>query len=238
MPISLRGNLFDGSVDNNVTKDLVSTGIELSPAEQAYLNAEPVLSADTDKEPKSTAPTESSTPAADSVCCRCGHDNKIKLHVDVSDEDKVKFRRAMLTDTRFTKVYELFGGDVAVSFRSLTEDEERYCHAMAVKKFETEDKNGLYPTSDDFRRGWADYRTLLAIQSLSRLGEMFKADDTLSTEAALKRAETEVYGKLMRQAPIRGQLRLTYHEFSVLVKNMEVRGYDPSFWQARAAGKN
>lgn len=57
-----------------------------------------------------------------------------KMTVVITPEDKLAFIDSVVSNTRFTKTYKLFGGRISITLRSLTQDELSALSAWAFKQ--------------------------------------------------------------------------------------------------------
>ena len=112
----------------------------LSPAKLAEMQEaisafskppEPVAAPEVPKQPE---PPENNTGAFDpiAVCPRCAWDLKTPVGPEPEYFDKLKFVTTMLANKPFQKQYELFNGELLVTFRSLRPKEIDACYSHII----------------------------------------------------------------------------------------------------------
>jgi len=84
--------------------------------------------------PKQSEPPENNTGAFDpiAVCPRCAWDLKTPVGPEPEYFDKLKFVTTMLANKPFQKQYELFNGELLVTFRSLRPKEIDACYGHII----------------------------------------------------------------------------------------------------------
>jgi len=84
--------------------------------------------------PKQSEPPENNTGAFDpiAVCPRCAWDLKTPVGPEPEYFDKLKFVTTMLANKPFQKQYELFNGELLVTFRSLRPKEIDACYSHII----------------------------------------------------------------------------------------------------------
>lgn len=112
----------------------------LSPAKLAEMQeaisafSKPPESVAAPEVPKQPEPPENNTGAFDpiAVCPRCAWDLKTPVGPEPEYFDKLKFVTTMLANKPFQKQYELFNGELLVTFRSLRPKEIDACYSHII----------------------------------------------------------------------------------------------------------
>ncbi len=220
----------------------VASGImspaSMSEADLQLLSGNPLHTEDELEVVEETAKEEKQTEQdVVHVCGRCGWDNSFGLDVKVSEEDKVVFRRSVLADNRFTKKVELYNGDVVITFRSLTKEEDEHCVYAALNVQREALLKGHIYLQEQLYKEIASNRAVMSIQSLKRLDQSYTIEENDKIEETLKLATDRLYKKYLKSSPIYNAVYLSANDFYQLVKTMEMRAWDVNFWQAAEAGK-
>ena len=170
-------------------------------------------------------------------CPRCGWDMKQKFEVIPSDQDKEDFLIATLGGQRFRKKYELFGGRVVVTFRSMLAEENK-----AVYRQLTLDQTAKkIATEAEWFVQMMDYRLACSLEEVAEKGgkiaaeipelqlvSPLPADDAANPLVAqLKIVNSGVLGQEVTRRLVGAHLR----RFQRLLEALEAMALEPSFWQ-------
>jgi hypothetical protein len=197
------------------------------------------------------SPTAAATPspAAASVvgttvppaeCPHCGH-GLADPPTEPSEDDKYHFAQTVLFGAPFTRRYELLGGRLKVSFRTLSTTSADLC----LRQCGLDTAAGELKTLNEFVPRLISYRMAAALASVwvddveydvagpadQMLAEARQKVD-LTPLPALLRAVRSM--KPLDQEPVWRLLQVQYQRFARLAAVLEARADDPNFWQAAA----
>lgn len=180
-------------------------------------------------------PSEEPKPAA-VFCPRCGWDARLKFDVVPTNRDKEDFLSTLLGGQRFRKKYELFGGKVVVTFRSVLAEENKLIYRQlvldqAVDKVRTQAE--WYVQLMDYRLACSlDTITDDAGKVLAEMPELvmptgpFDADGQTPIVAQL-----DIINKnILAQEATRRLVGVPLRQFQRLVEGLEAMALEPSFW--------
>jgi hypothetical protein len=88
--------------------------------------------------------------------------NRDRVKVDITDADKERYFKSVLTDTPYEEIVELFGGQLKLKFRMLTVQE----NTDVVNQIIDDKKNGVASENDAYFITIASYRLALCLQSI------------------------------------------------------------------------
>lgn len=175
--------------------------------------------------------------AAPPFCPRCGWNMQQQFEVKPTDADKEDFVVSLLGEIRFLKQYELFGGRMVVTFRTLFAEENKRIYRQLV----LDQKSGKISTETEWFVQLMEYRLACSLASVTdRSGKILTAIPTLPDLPADQQPETAEETGLLPQLAlldaafkqegarriVAGQLR----EFQRLVEALEAMAVEPSFW--------
>lgn len=233
MPIHLTGALKD-AVDD------IDKKAQLTDAERKYLSGGQKPKAENDRILSKDEPVKDEKkeePKPEPVFCpRCGWDCKVAVGETISDEDKIRFRDAMLTGRRFTKDYDLLGGAIKLTLRNLTQTELKVCAAVGKEKFLKDSEEGLTDDWGDFYRDIHDCKFALSVSKIERHGDVYLAESEGPLKERIKKAVEVVLDGFFEDSPLRAAFRHTFAEFDSMVATMIVRAYDVNFWPTKEGG--
>jgi hypothetical protein len=179
-----------------------------------------------------------STPASDllpvtTFCPRCGGDMRAKFDVVPTDRDKEDFLATLLGGTRFKKKYELFGGRVVVTFRSVLAEENKLIYRQLVQ----DQQNGTVNTEAEWFVQLMDYRLACALDTIAdKNGKILSAVPELDMSASTKDktglAEQlhTINTNILAQEATRRLVGLHLRQFQRLIEAIEAMAVEPSFW--------
>lgn len=193
------------------------------------------------KEPAAEKPKETVDPALVVFCPRCGWDMRQKFDVVPTDREKEDFLATLLGGVRFKKKYELFGGRIVVTFRSLLAEENKLIYRQLVLD---QQKNKVATEAEWFVQ-MMDYRLACSLESVADksgkvlmviplLEEMaFEADKDEPLATPLPK-QLDLINKNMAQEATRRLVGTHLRQFQRLVEALEAMALEPNFWNGIA----
>ena len=198
--------------------------------------------------PDGAAPADTGlSPAHPGNCPHCGWDLATPDDLEVTPGDKVAFLHGVLGEKPFTKDYPLFGGQVTVTFRTLTAQEIDAVFAQVFRERAT----GEVKTDMDFYERVNRYRLYLQMSSFrsSSFQHDFPAGFTPTTapgadghyelpanlpegETGLRLVEEHVRKTALKTESITRVVTAESRMFNRLVNKLEAFADNPDFWQA------
>lgn len=188
---------------------------------------------------------------AKQICIQCGWDQDVPAIEEPEHHDKIAFLQAILGHKVFTKRYTMFGGNLEVTFRTLT---IREIDAMYEQSYKSQ-LSGMIKTSADYYENLNRLRLYLQLTGISakvtalhvRLPEglnkaahigatsywdeflkeksLFKEDESL-----LLQVQNYVISHVMRTEHLQRTITHECNKFNRLVAKMEVSVDNVNFW--------
>jgi hypothetical protein len=198
---------------------------------------EPEPKEETKKEPDAAPVPAPVDPSLVVFCPRCGWDLRQKFDVVPTMRDKEDFLATLLGGVRFKKKYELFGGRVVVTFRSLLAEENKLIYRQLVLD---QQKNKVATEAEWFVQ-MMDYRLACSLESVAdkngkvisavpTLDEMvFEADKDEPLATSLPK-QLDLINKTMAQEATRRLVGTHLRQFQRLVEALEAMALEPNFW--------
>ena len=186
-------------------------------------------------------------PAHPGNCPHCGWDQAVPDDAEVTPRDKTAFLHAVLGEKPFTKEFELFGGSVTVTFRTLTGQEIDKVFQQAYH----EKRRGEILTDMDFYERVNRYRLYLQLQAVR--GPDFAHDfpdgftpatnpgadghytlpaDLPEGETGLRQVEDHVRRTALKTEVMIRTVTVQCRTFNRVVAKLEAFADNPDFWQA------
>jgi hypothetical protein len=170
-------------------------------------------------------------------CPRCGWDVRTKFDIVPTDRDKEDFLATLLGGTRFRKRYELFGGRVVVTFRSVLAEENK----MIYRQLVLDQQNGLVNTEAEWFVQLMDYRLACALETIAdKNGKVISAVPELDMIGGTKE-KTNLVDQLaiinknvLAQEATRRLVGSHLRQFQRLTEAIEAMALEPSFWNGIA----
>lgn len=170
-------------------------------------------------------------PAA--LCPRCGWDMRLKFEVEPTERDKEDFLATMLGGTRFRKKYELFGGRVVITFRSILAEENK----LIYRQLMYDQKNDIIRTEAEWFVQLMDYRMACSLESIAdKSGKLIGSipelnmGDSKPEQTALVAQLVSVNNNALAQETTRRLIGTHLRQFQRLVEAIEAMALEPSFW--------
>lgn len=214
---------------------------EVAQQEAAVPPAEPEPApepkAEEKKEPEAAPAPAPVDPSLVVFCPRCGWDLRQKFDVVPTMRDKEDFLATLLGGVRFKKKYELFGGRLVVTFRSLLAEENKLIYRQLVLD---QQKNKVATEAEWFVQ-MMDYRLACSLESVAdKNGKVISAIPTLD-EMAFEPDKDEplatslpkqldLINKTMAQEATRRLVGTHLRQFQRLVEALEAMALEPNFW--------
>ena len=166
-------------------------------------------------------------------CPRCGWDMRNKFDVVPTDRDKEDFLATLLGGTRFKKKYELFGGRVVVTFRSVLAEENKLIYRQLVQ----DQQNGTVNTEAEWFVQLMDYRLACALDTITdKNGKVLSSVPELDMAASTKEKtglveQLDMINKnILAQEATRRLVGMHLRQFQRLIEAIEAMAVEPSFW--------
>lgn len=225
-------------------------GIELPEAKSA-LELPPAEEEEPEIEPQEEQPASGSS-TLQAVCSHCGWDQSRPVIEEPSSAEKVSFLQSVLGMKPFKKTMSLFGGNLSVTFRTLTikEIDKLYASAYEVQQ------SGKISTASDYYEYLNRLRTYLQILTLKGStvplhhqlpdGLDVQSNDNASTHWEDFLKEKEVYveskslplqvqdyviDKVLKTEQMSRVITVECGKFNRLAAKLEARVDDPDFWK-------
>lgn len=166
-------------------------------------------------------------------CPRCGWDMRQKFEVVPSDRDKEDFLSTLLGGSRFRKIYELFGGRVVVTFRSVLAEENKLIYRQLLQ----DQQNQVINTEAEWFVQLMDYRLACALDTIAdNTGKVIASVPELDMAAGTKE-KTALVDQLalinknvLAQEATRRLVGMHLRQFQRLIEAIEAMALEPSFW--------
>jgi len=176
-------------------------------------------------------------PIVIAYCPRCGWDMRQKFEVVPTTRDKEDFIATLLGATRFKKRYELFGGRLVVTFRSLLAEENKLIYRQLVLD---QQKNKVATEAEWFVQ-MMDYRLACSLETiedkkgkviasiplLEEMPEENNRDEPLATPLP---KQLKLVNTHLAQEATRRLVGLHLRQFQRLVEALEAMALEPNFW--------
>lgn len=166
-------------------------------------------------------------------CPRCGWDMRNKFDVVPTDRDKEDFLATLLGGTRFKKRYELFGGKVVVTFRSVLAEENKLIYRQLVQ----DQQNGTVNTEAEWFVQLMDYRLACSLDTITdKNGKVLSSVPELDMAASTKDKtglveQLDMINKnILAQEATRRLVGMHLRQFQRLIEAIEAMAVEPSFW--------
>lgn len=179
-------------------------------------------------------PSAAATAPPVHICKRCNWPSDIPFEVKPTDDDKRVFLIAMLGNTRFRKAYQLLGGMMAATFRSLSSRETMLLHAHLGEMVRSSQSAGQV----EYIANMAEFRLVMSLESIvTAAGVMYEAPDVF-TWAKDNKVEVDIlprfrdymYEKVVNE-PVRIVIGETHQAFQRLVGLLETQASSEDFWK-------
>lgn len=200
------------------------------------INPSPASETEQEETPAVAPTAETSVPdllPVATFCPRCGWDMRAKFDVVPTDRDKEDFLATLLGGARFRKKYELFGGRVIVTFRSVLAEENKLIYRQLVH----DQQNGVVNTEAEWFVQLMDYRLACALDTITDKNGKVVADVPELDIAAGTKERTSLVDQLdlinknvLAQEATRRLVGMHLRQFQRLIEAIEAMAVEPSFW--------
>jgi hypothetical protein len=219
---------------------IVDDRAELAAAETKQPEApppEPEKKETAQDTPPAVVDAEAPRPIVVAYCPRCGWDMRQKFDIVPTERDKEDFVATLLGGVRFKKRYELFGGLVVVTFRSLLAEENKLVYRQLV----LDQQKTKVATEAEWFVQMMDYRLACSLEtiadkkgkviaSIPALEEMVwepSGEEPLATPLP---KQLDLVSKYLAQEATRRLVGTHLRQFQRLVEGLEAMALEPSFW--------
>jgi hypothetical protein len=171
-------------------------------------------------------------------CQHCGWDLKKQDPGQLEELDKLGFLQSVLGQIPFYKSYDLLGGRLTVTFRTLTSEESD----MAFTQIAWDAGRGEILDEGQYFRTLADYRMAMGLSAIRTVdGVVHNLPDSMDkweTDAVQPKATKLVhivpwiYKNVLKSESVRRAVATCFYRFQRMVEHMEAHFDDPNFWQA------
>jgi len=168
-------------------------------------------------------------------CPRCGWDMRLKFEVKPTDKDKEDFLVALLGGVRFKKTYELFGGKMLVTFRSMLAEENK----LLYRQLTLDQQQQKITTEAEWFVQMMDYRLACSLETIrDQTGKVvFDVPELPGTDFVAGSNKTHLADQLallnssvLAQEVTRRLVGMHLRQFQRLVEALEAVAAEPSFW--------
>lgn len=184
-----------------------------------------------------TPPPLATAAAVKVNCPACGFHPDAEV-VPVTEADKQNFLAMLIGGARFKKRYELLGGRMHITFKSLNREEME----LALTQSSYDDRDGLFATQYEYFRVHSNYETVLAIDEIETDGKLVKMPEisevtwdkpaiTEKQQTVLKAYYPHVNLVHLSNASLTRVITLLFSRFTALLRKLEANIQNPDFWQ-------
>lgn len=170
-------------------------------------------------------------------CPRCGWDMRQKYDVDVTTTDKEDFVATLLGNTRFKRKYELLGGRLCITMRSLLAEESK----MIYRQLVADQQANRVTNQTEWFTQMLEYRLACSLESTAdksgrllqvvpELSEMPKPANADVLDTPVLSLYEFVNTKVLAQEVLKRMVGAHLREFQRLVEALEAMALEPSFW--------
>lgn len=171
-------------------------------------------------------------------CQHCGWDLKKDEPEQATDLDKLNFVQSVLGQIPFKKQYELLGGRMLVTFRSLSSEESD----MTFTQVAWDAGRGDILEEGQYFRTLTDYRMVLSLSSIKTADGVshnlpdsvhsWNTDKVPAKATKLIHIVPWVYSNILKADSLRRAVAACHYRFQRLLENMEAHIDDSDFWSA------
>lgn len=189
-----------------------------------------------DAKPVTEVPAEFK-PTVVAYCPRCGWDMRQKFEVVPTGRDKEDFVATLLGSARFKKKYELFGGKIIVTFRSLLAEENKLIYRQLV----LDQQVNKVATEAEWFVQMMDYRLACSLETIAdNKGKVIASIpllEEMSWEGAKEEPlatplpkQLELVNTHLAQEATRRLVGTHLRQFQRLLEALEAMALEPNFW--------
>lgn len=233
---------------SEVYKQIVNSGENEGPqiiddreavaeSQKQETKTEPVEEKKTEEEKPSAETTAEFKPTVIAYCPRCGWDMRQKFDIVPTDRDKEDFIATLLGCSRFKKKYEMFGGKIIVTFRSLLAEENKLIYRQLV----LDQQINKVATEAEWFTQMMDYRLACSLETIAdKKGKVIASiplleemswentkDEPLATPLP---KQLELVNQHLAQEATRRLVGTHLRQFQRLLEGLEAMALEPNFW--------
>lgn len=178
---------------------------------------------------------KNTTEPVEDRCPRCAFDRKKnKLVEEPTHNDLIEYRaQTVIGGHRYYKEYLTFGGQLRITFRTLTQKEEDYAVIQVVRDGQNNLNNDILV--DDYLRSQKRYRMIMSIDKITRGDnviqlspyENYDQEKTLPDKDRLKTFYDQVLESTLTSSSLFNVVQEKFDNFDSYVAVMELRADDP-----------
>ena len=222
----------------------------IQPMANPNLFKEPEIIDDIAPEPqKKPEPEPSQQTAGDSglfnkdivnKCPHCGWDASKGELTTVTEQDKTDFVQSILGSIRFKKVYELYGGRIKITFRTLTTAESDMAYKQLLVDAQNDLQSKILGDTSFYWRTLMAYRAVIAVERIESENSIIDIPpiDEIEVDAdSYAKPNTKLYAlfddlvsQIMPSEMLRNSISHLYTEFQALVEKMQAMAESKDFW--------
>lgn len=173
-------------------------------------------------------------------CPHCGWDASNKELTVVTEQDKTDFIQSILGGIRFKKVYELYGGRLKITFRTLTTAESDMAYKQLLVDAQNDLQSKILGDTSFYWRTLMAYRAVIAVEKIeseNNIIEIPPVDEIEVEEGSYSRPNTKLFAlfddlvaQIMPSEMLRNTVSHLYTEFQALVEKMQAMAESKDFW--------
>lgn len=190
-----------------------------------------------EKEPEAELPPLN---GASVICPHCGWDTRKEDLTEVTKEDKINFVQTVLGGLRFKKTYELFGGKLRVTFRTLTTAESDMAYKQIITDSQKDIRNYSIGDTSFYWKTLMAYRAVMAIEKVESDYNVVEVPPIAEIDVdPPEGANTKVFAvfdslveQIMPNEAMRNAIAHTYTEFNSLCEKLQSMAESKDFWNA------
>lgn len=174
------------------------------------------------------------------ICPHCGWDTRKEDLTEVTNEDKMKFVQTILGGLRFKKTYELFGGKLRVTFRTLTTAESDMAYKQIITDSQKDIRNNSIGDTSFYWKTLMAYRAIMAIEKVESdysvvevppIAEI-EADPPEGTNTKVFAIFDSIVDQVMPSEAMRNAIAHMYTEFNSMCEKLQSMAESKDFWNA------
>lgn len=196
------------------------------------------------QEPVGDVSADSGLMSKDAIltCPHCGWDTSKADLVEIDAEDKLDFVQSILGGIRYKKVYELFGGKLRITFRTLTTAESDMAYKQLVVDAQNDVQSKIVGDTSFYWRTLMAYRVAMAVEKLESDVNIIEIPPILDIEVddeKYQRPNTKLFAlfddlveQIMPTELMRNTISHLYTEFQSLCEKLQAMAEQKDFWKA------
>ena len=176
------------------------------------------------------------------TCPHCGWDTTKADLVEIDADDKLDFVQSILGGIRYKKVYEIFGGRLKVTFRTLTTAESDMAYKQLVVDAQNDVQSKIVGDTSFYWRTLMAYRVAMAVERLESDVNIVEIPPILEIEVddeKYQRPNTKLFAlfddlveQIIPTELMRNTISHLYTEFQSLCEKLQAMAEQKDFWKA------